>query len=59
MFDLLDQVCAEVLDIPVQEYISKIETLSGYRAVIIVGYLLDEPNEVKERQLKRIFKNIN
>lgn len=59
MFDLLDQVCAEVLGIPVQEYISKIETLSGHRATIIIGYLLDEPNEVKERQLKRIFKSIN
>lgn len=59
MFDLLDQVCAEVLDVPVQEYIDKIESLSEGKAIVIIGYLLDEPYGAKKKQLKRIFKNIN
>ena len=64
MFDLFDEICAEVLDIPVNEYIEKVEKLSKYKQEIIIGNLLEldiKSNKLKEKKLlklKRIFNSL-
>ena len=41
MFLLFDQICADTLEIPVQEYVEKVEKLSEKRQEIIIENLLD------------------
>lgn len=64
MFNIIDEICAEVLDISVQEYIEKIEKLSEFKQQIIIGNLLEldiKTNKLKEKKLlklKRIFNSL-
>lgn len=56
MFDLIDHMIAEDLEIDVDTYIRKIESLSDYKQEVIItrGMI---GNDIP--QLKRIFKLIN
>lgn len=59
MFLLFDQICADTLEIPVQEYIKKVEKLSEKRQEIIIENLLDI-NLTNEKliKIKRIFNSL-
>lgn len=57
IFDDLDEAIAYELDIPTQEYVDKIESISFYRANILIGAILSQDPE-KIEKVKRIFKNI-
>jgi hypothetical protein len=58
LYHEMDIQCANTLGIPIDEYISKIEAISFYRATVIIKTLLDNDNPQKIEQTKRIFKNI-
>ena len=55
--DLFDMACASELDVSIQEYIDKIESISPARMEIIITHLLGE-NETKRKQAKRVFNLI-
>lgn len=59
MFEEFDAHCAEILNISIQEYINKIESISEMRMDILITNLL-KPNlsEQKINQLKRIFNQL-
>ena len=59
MFILFDYICADTLEIPVQEYVEKVEKLSEKRQYIVIGNLLDiNLTEEKLIKLKRIFNSL-
>lgn len=59
MFLLFDQICADTLEIPVQEYIKKVEKLSEKRQEIIIENLLDiNLTDEKLIKIKRIFNSL-
>lgn len=59
MFILFDQICADTLEIPVQEYIEKVEKLSEKRQEIIIENLLDiNLTDEKLIKIKRIFNSL-
>lgn len=58
MFDLLDEACANKLNVSVETYIEKIEKTTIKRAEVIIGAIFSEdPNLIKKA--KRIFNLIN
>jgi hypothetical protein len=56
-FDLLDATCAEVLEVEVDEYTSKVDSIPQWRADIIILALL-EGTEAEKVKAKRIFNLI-
>ena len=54
---MLDRLCADKLDITVEEFVSKIESMTEKRAFVLLSALLDG-DEVKIEKAKRIFNNI-
>ena len=59
MFVLFDEICAETLGIPVQEYIEKVEKLSEGKQHVIINMLLDcRLKPEKLLQIKRIFNSL-
>ena len=62
MFALFDEICAEVLDISVEEYITKVEKLSDFKQKVIIGNLLEldiTSNELKRTKLLKLKKIFN
>ena len=57
VFEMLDRLCADKLDITVEEFVSKIESMTEKRAFVLLSALLDG-DEVKIEKAKRIFNNI-
>jgi hypothetical protein len=58
MYDLMDQACANELDVSVETYIEKIEKTTIKRAEVIIGSIFSEdPKLIKKA--KRIFNLIN
>lgn len=57
MDELLDIMCAEALNVSVEEYIRVIESISYYKANVIIGAIMsDEPEKIEKA--KKIFKNM-
>tara|TARA_R110000824_G_scaffold38477_8_gene117498 strand:- start:384 stop:560 length:177 start_codon:yes stop_codon:yes gene_type:complete len=58
MYDLVDEACANELNVSVETYIEKIEKTTMKRAEVIIGAIFSEdPNLIKKA--KRIFNLIN
>lgn len=57
VFEMLDRLCADKLDITVEEFASKIESMTEKRAFVLLSALLDG-DEVKIEKAKRIFNNV-
>ena len=57
VFEMLDNICADKLDITIDEFVSKIESMTEKRAFVLLSALLDG-DEVKIEKAKRIFNNI-
>ncbi len=57
VFEMLDRLCADKLDITVEEFASKIESMTEKRAFIVLSALLND-DELKTEKAKRIFNNI-
>lgn len=58
MYDLLDQACANELNVSVEDYIEKIEKTTMKRAEVIIGAIFSgDPNLIKKA--KRVFNLIN
>ena len=57
MYELMDAAIAEEFDVPVEEYIEKIESVSDMRMLAIIFGALDERPEKRE-QAKRVFNLI-
>ena len=58
MYDLVDEACANELNVSVETYIEKIEKTTMMRAEVIIGAIFSEdPNLIKKA--KRIFNLIN
>jgi len=58
MYDILDEICSCTLEVPVAEYIDKIEKLietNPKRDELIINSLIDE-DESKHLKVKRIWK---
>ena len=56
VFEMLDNICADKLDITIDEFVSKIESMTEKRAFVLLSALLDG-DEVKIEKAKRIFNN--
>ncbi len=57
VFEMLDNICADKLDITIDEFVSKIESMTEKRAFVLLSALLDG-DEVKIEKAKRIFNNV-
>lgn len=57
IYNLMDDMCAEELDVSRQEYIDKIESTTDHRRTIIIGGLLSD-NEEHRAKAKRLFNLI-
>lgn len=58
MYDLIDEACANELNVSVETYIEKIEKTTMKRAEVIIGAIFSgDPNLIKKA--KRIFNLIN
>ena len=58
MYDIIDEACANELNVSVETYIKKIEKTTIKRAEVIIGAIFSgDPKLIKKA--KRIFKLIN
>ena len=57
MYDMLDALYAELFEVTVEEYVSKIESLSDYIMDIVLNAILSE-DAAKVTKAIRIFKLI-
>lgn len=57
MYDLLDEMCSELLGVTTELYINKIESISEKRAELIISSLLSD-DTIKIEKAIRIFNLI-